>query len=96
MLSYTLSRTTRTYDRLETLSGADRTHVINLAGLYTLGANWRLGARAVGYSGFPGRMDTKGSPYDQSRAPFFSAPTFASNVGFESARLLTGRWWRSC
>ncbi len=71
MLSYTLSRTTRTYDRLETLSGADRTHVINLAGLYTLGANWRLGARAVGYSGFPGRMDTKGSPYDQSRAPFF-------------------------
>jgi hypothetical protein len=71
MLSYTLSRTTRSYDRLSTVSGADRTHVINLAGLYTLGANWRLGARAVGYSGFPGRMEDKGSPYDQERAPFF-------------------------
>lgn len=71
MLSYTLSRTTRSYDRLQTLSGADRTHVINLAGLYTLGANWRLGARAVGYSGFPGRMKENNSPYDQTRAPFF-------------------------
>lgn len=71
ILSYTLSRTTRTYADHETLSGADRTHVINLAGLYTLGPNWRLGARAVGYSGYPGRLQGEDMPFDQSRAPFF-------------------------
>lgn len=71
ILSYTLSRTTRTYDDHETVSGADRTHVVNLAGLYTLGANWRLGARLVGYSGYPGRMQGERTSFDQSRAPFF-------------------------
>lgn len=71
ILSYTLSRTTRTYATHQTVSGADRTHVVNLAALYTLGANWRLGARAVGYSGYPGRLQGEDSPFDQSRAPFF-------------------------
>lgn len=71
ILSYTLSRTTRTYDDHETVSGADRTHVVNLAGLYTFGANWRLGSRVVGYSGYPGRMQGERTPFDQSRAPFF-------------------------
>lgn len=72
LLSYTLSRSTRTHDTYVTLSGADRTHVLNLAGLYTLGANWRLGARSVFYSGVPGRRTGDRRIFDQSRAdPFF-------------------------
>ena len=90
ILSYTLSRTTRTYDDYETVSGADRTHVVNLAGLYTLGANWRLGARAVGYSGYPGRMDGLRAPFDQSRAPFF----FRADVRVERRFRLSERsYW---
>lgn len=72
MLNYTLSRSTRSYRTYETLSGADRTHVLNLAGLYTLGANWRLGGRSVFYSGLPGRRRGELRLFDQSRAhPFF-------------------------
>jgi hypothetical protein len=90
MLSYTLSRTTRTYDDRETLSGADRTHVINLAGLYTLGANWRLGARAVGYSGYPGRLRGEPTVFNQSRAPFF----FRADVRVERRFRLSERsYW---
>lgn len=90
MLSYTLSRTTRTYDDRETLSGADRTHVVNLAGLYTLGANWRLGARAVGYSGYPGRLRGEPTVFNQSRAPFF----FRADVRVERRFRLSERsYW---
>lgn len=72
MLNYTLSRSTRTYDDYQTLSGADRTHVLNVAALYTLGANWRVGGRSVLYSGIPGRRTGGVRLYDQSRAhPFF-------------------------
>ncbi len=71
LLNYTLSRSTRTHDTYVTLSGADRTHVLNLAALYTLGANWRLGTRAVAYSGVPGRRTGDRRIFDQSRAhPF--------------------------
>jgi TonB family protein len=74
MLSYTLSRSTRTYDNYSTLAGSDRTHVLNLAGLYTLGANWRVGGRAVAYSGVPGRLEGARRIFDQSRShPFLRA-----------------------
>jgi hypothetical protein len=74
MLSYTLSRSTRTYDEYTTVAGSDRTHVLNLAGLYTLGANWRIGARGVAYSGAPGRMEGARRIFDQSRSkPFVRA-----------------------
>lgn len=90
ILSYTLSRTTRTYPDRVTISGADRTHVINLAGLYTLGANWRLGARAVGYSGYPGRFRGERPVFDQSRAPFF----FRADVRVERRFRLSERsYW---
>lgn len=72
LLSYTLSRSTRTYDEFETVAGSDRTHVLNLAGMYTLGPNWRLGARSVIYSGVPGRLEGSRRVFDQGRAtPFF-------------------------
>jgi len=73
LLSYTLSRSTRTFDTFTTLAGSDRTHVVNLAGMYTLGPNWRLGARGVAYSGVPGRLEAQGQRrvFDQGRAPPF-------------------------
>jgi hypothetical protein len=71
MLTYTLSRSTRSYDHVETLSGSDRPHVVNLAGMYTLGKNWRVGARSVFYSGVPGRLKAfQRFPYARSD-PFF-------------------------
>jgi TonB family protein len=59
IVTYTLSRSTRSFDNVETLSGSDRTHVLNLAGMYTLGKNWRIGARGVLYSGIPGKQRTE-------------------------------------
>lgn len=70
LLSYTLSRTTRTYDDFTSLSGSDRTHVLNLAALYTFGSNWRFGGRSVFYSGLPGGGDQV-RLYDQERAAPF-------------------------
>ncbi len=72
LMSYTLSRSTRTYDEFTTVAGSDRTHVLNLAGMYTLGPNWRLGARTVFYSGVPGRLEGARRVFDQGRStPFF-------------------------
>jgi hypothetical protein len=55
-LSYTLSRSTRATARLEGPSSVDRTHVLNLALAYRLGESWRLGGRAVVYSGIPAEV----------------------------------------
>jgi TonB family protein len=71
MLTYTLSRSTRSYDYVETIAGSDRPHVLNLAGMYTLGKNWRVAARSVFYSGVPGRLSRfQRFPYSRSD-PFF-------------------------
>lgn len=69
-LAYTLSRSTRSHDRVDSLAGFDRTHVLNLAGSYDLGKRWIAGARFAGYSGVPG---SRGVPrvFDGSRSrPF--------------------------
>jgi outer membrane receptor protein involved in Fe transport len=78
MLSYTLSRSTRSFPAdgsepaYETLAGYDRTHVLSAAGMYTFGPNWRLGARGVAYSGVPGRTVASRPLFDQARGePFF-------------------------
>jgi hypothetical protein len=60
-LSYTLSRTERDafYQTLtqsqwiRTLSGFDRTHVVNVVLAADLGKRWRAGGRVVAYSGLP-------------------------------------------
>jgi hypothetical protein len=57
-LSYTLSRSTRTYDGRTYVASFDRTHVGNLAVAYDLGSGWRAGVRLTGYSGLPQRSDT--------------------------------------
>jgi hypothetical protein len=53
VLSYTLSRSTRTFDGHEFPSAFDRTHVGSLALAYDLGKRWRAGTRFVFYTGVP-------------------------------------------
>jgi hypothetical protein len=54
MVSYTLSRSTRTMKSgLTVPSAVDRTHVGHIALLFDLGKGWRAGMRHVFYSGFP-------------------------------------------
>jgi hypothetical protein len=52
-LSYTLSRSMRSFGRETYPSRYDRTHVLNLALGYKLGRGWMAGSRLVYYSGFP-------------------------------------------
>ena len=72
-LGYTLSRTTRSHERIHTLSGYDRPHVVNLGASFDLGRRWLGSARTVAYSGVPGsRSFGQQRVFDQSRArPFF-------------------------
>jgi hypothetical protein len=86
-LSYTLSRSTReahyitssASEATATIVGDyDRTHVLNLMGAYDLGRRWRLGARAVFYTGSPysdNFPQGQGSPLpplnDQRYPPFY-------------------------
>jgi hypothetical protein len=58
-LSYTLSRSTRSHDRIHTLSAADRPHVINTALAYDLGRRWRIGSRLAYASGIPAQQITE-------------------------------------
>lgn len=69
VLSYTLSRTTRSYERIKTLSAYDRPHVVNAAVTYDWGNGWRSGARLAFASGIPGGREVPPDKiYDQSRS----------------------------
>jgi hypothetical protein len=52
-LSYTLSRSTRSYGNRKYVASFDRTHVANGAVAYDLGRRWRIGTRVVFYTGLP-------------------------------------------
>lgn len=52
-VSYTLSRSTRAAGSHSGAASFDRTHVLNAALGVDVGRRWRLGGRAVVYSGFP-------------------------------------------
>jgi hypothetical protein len=56
-LSYTLSRSTRTFGGREYIASFDRTHVGNLALAYELGRGFRVGGRFMAYSGLPARAE---------------------------------------
>lgn len=55
-ISYTLARSLRSVARLKGPSRFDRRHVLNVALAFDLGAHWRLGGRAVAYSGTPAEV----------------------------------------
>lgn len=73
MLAYTLSRSTRSYGRIFTLSALDRTHVLTLALVVDAGKNWLLGARQTVLGGLPTRIATTAGPVfrGSERTPVF-------------------------
>jgi TonB dependent receptor/TonB-dependent Receptor Plug Domain len=52
-VSYTLSRSERSFAQIHGPALFDRTHVLNIALSYDFGNRWRLGSRVVYYSGMP-------------------------------------------
>jgi TonB-dependent Receptor Plug Domain/Gram-negative bacterial TonB protein C-terminal len=87
-LSYTLSRSTRTYGNQDFLAAFDRTHVLNVAAAYDLGRNWRAGARVVFYTGLPKAPD----PTDPGTR---LAPFFRLDVRLEKRWQLGRKTWLS-
>jgi hypothetical protein len=69
-LSYTLSRSTRSYGARSYVATFDRTHVLNAALAYDLGRRWRAGARLVFYTGLP-QAPLPGSSRGTRLPPFF-------------------------
>ena len=53
LLAYTLSRSTRSFQRERLPSAFDRRHVLNVAAAYDLGRGWRAGGRFLFYTGRP-------------------------------------------
>jgi hypothetical protein len=70
-LSYTFTRSERSAGRLKGPATTDRTHVLNLAGSYNLGRNWRFGSRFLFYSGIPARVAYVEAARDPPRTPPF-------------------------
>ncbi|MBI3205888.1 MAG: TonB-dependent receptor [Myxococcales bacterium] len=69
LLSYTLSRSTRSFERSSAPSAFDRTHVVNAVLSYDLGRSWRAGTRGLFYTGTPVR-DTLGGDVERN-PPFY-------------------------
>lgn len=68
-ISYTLSRSTRSYERRKYVAAFDRTHVANAAVAYDLGRGFRAGGRVVFYTGLPKPPDP--SDPGSTRLPAF-------------------------
>ncbi len=87
-LSYTLSRSMRSYARRHYIATFDRTHVANAALAYDLGRNWRAGTRLVFYTGLP----KPSTPDDDStRLPAF----FRLDLRLEKRWQLSEKLWLS-
>ena len=69
-LSYTLSRSVRSYGNQNFVATFDRTHVANAAVAYNLGRNWRAGTRLTFYTGLPKAPDPT-DPGSTRLPPFF-------------------------
>lgn len=68
-LSYTLSRSMRSFERRKYVAAFDRTHVANAAAAYELGRGFRVGSRVVFYTGLPKPPDP--SDPGSTRLPAF-------------------------
>jgi hypothetical protein len=87
-VSYTLSRSTRSYGRRKYIATFDRTHVANVAVAYDLGKRWRAGSRVMFYTGLPKPPD----PFDGStRLP----PFFRLDLRLEKRWQITRNIWIS-
>jgi len=87
-LSYTLSRSVRSYAQNHFVASFDRTHVANAALAYNLGETWRAGTRVIFYTGLPKAPD----PVDGStRLP----PFFRVDLRLEKRWQLGSRAWIS-
>jgi TonB-dependent Receptor Plug Domain len=69
-VSYTLSRSVRTFGNQQFVATFDRTHVANAAVAYNLGRNWRAGTRVTFYTGLPKAPDPT-DPSSTRLPPFF-------------------------
>jgi TonB family protein len=69
-VSYTLSRSVRTFGNQQFVATFDRTHVANAAIAYNLGRNWRAGTRVMFYTGLPKAPDPT-DPSSTRLPPFF-------------------------
>lgn len=88
-LSYTLSRSVRSFERRQFVATFDRTHVINAALAYNLGRNWRAGTRVTFYTGLPKAPDPT-DPTSTRLPPFFRV-----DVRLEKRWQLGQRTWIS-
>ncbi len=87
-VSYTLSRSMRSYGSRTYVATFDRTHVANAAVAYDLGRRWRAGTRVVFYTGLPKPV----TPDDDStRLP----PFFRLDLRVEKRWQLSERVWLS-
>ncbi|MDF2692934.1 MAG: TonB family protein / TonB-dependent receptor [Labilithrix sp.] len=87
-LSYTLSRSTRTYGGRDYIATFDRTHVLNTALAFDLGKNWRAGTRFTFYTGLPKAPDPTS---DSTRLD----PFYRVDLRLEKRWQLKGTWWIS-
>jgi len=80
MLSYTLSRSVRSRQNLNSLAAFDHTHVATAALGYDLGRHWSIGGRAGFFTGVPTRTLTiNGASFGGERGP----PYFQLDVRLE-------------
>ncbi len=71
-VSYTLSRSTRSFGRRRYVASFDRTHVFNAAAAYDLGNRWRAGTRFIFYTGLP-KVPDPNDPESTRLPPFLRA-----------------------
>ncbi|HEY8079875.1 MAG TPA: TonB-dependent receptor plug domain-containing protein [Labilithrix sp.] len=76
IVAYTLSRSIRTANGKDFVSGYDRTHVGSIVLSYDLGRMWRAGARYVFYSGIPQTPNVSAFPEQLIGQPPQRTPPF--------------------
>lgn len=91
LISYTLSRSTRSVTRLSGPSSFDRRHVLNGALAFNLGRRWRLGTRGMVYSGIPAQVYYPEATQNPPRTP----PFYRFDWRLEKQWLIgtKGAWW---
>jgi TonB family protein len=90
-LSYTLSHSRRFARRISGPAATDRTHVLNVAGSYDLGKDWRLGGRFMLYSGIPAQVAYLEAARHPPRTPPFWRVDFKLEKRWYVQR--PHRWW---